>query len=273
MAERCVWVVGASKGIGRALATQLARRGNFVIASARNEGALIALATELESRVKIVKFDVGDTDELPRVREQLTEVTDYIDTVIFCAGICEYEDKLQFDPHMYERVFNTNFTGLVRTLNVAIPFLRASDKCPHIVAVSSLSTSVAFPRAEAYGASKAALDYFIRSLRVDLSSVDVDISLVRPGFVATELVKENDFSMPFLMSPDQAAMRIIKGMQARRKTIDFPLRLSIPLRLAGFFFAAWCRWVAPRLTRIKEFRKDSSQRVLPDRLNKHSLTK
>jgi hypothetical protein len=77
--------------------------------------------------------------------------------------------------------------------------------------------------------------------------------LVRPGFIATKLVAQNDFSMPFMMTPEVAAERIVKQLAKRKFLIDFPLRLSLPLRMWGFLFGAWCKWVAPKLTRIHQW--------------------
>lgn len=250
---RCIWITGASSGLGRALAQQLAEAGNYVIASARSQSALATLALQHPGKIKAFPLDVSKQIDLEKVAIQLREITDYLDMVICAAGICEYEDNLHFDPSMYERVMDVNFLGVVRVLNLALPLLKSAQQRPHFVAVSSLSTCVGFPRAEAYGASKAALNYFMQSLRADTTKLPLDLTLIRPGFIATDLVQNNDFAMPLLMTPDQASVRVVKGINSGKFLVDFPYRLSWPLRLAGFFFNFWCKWLAPKLTRLHKF--------------------
>jgi short-subunit dehydrogenase len=250
---RCIWLTGASSGLGKALAEQLAGAGNFVIVSARSQAELAKLALQYPGKIKILPLDISRKLDLKETATQLREITDYLDMVICAAGICEYEDNLSFNPEMYERTFDVNFLGVVRTLNIALPLLKKAQTRPHFAVISSLSTCVGFPRAEAYGSSKAALNYFMQSLRADFSKIALDLSLVRPGFIATNLVTQNDFAMPFMMTPEAASQYILKELNKRRFLIDFPRRLSWPLQSWGFFFSAWCKWIAPRLTRIHQW--------------------
>ena len=251
LVDSCVLVTGATSGIGRELVVQLVKAGNFVVACGRNKDALNRLAAEVGSCVKPLLFDVGDTDALAATAKQLADITDYLDCVIAVAGICEYEDDVVSDVGLYERVFNTNFLGVVRTLHLTKPLLDKSRAQPQFVAVGSLSSVIPFPRAEAYGASKSALEYFVKSARIDLSHQRLRVSLARPGFVSTKLIKDNDFPMPFLLTPEQAATRIISGVKKRKLIIDFPRRLSWPLRALSVFSGLWVRVLGPRLTRAK----------------------
>ncbi|GGY75426.1 short-chain dehydrogenase [Cellvibrio zantedeschiae] len=250
---RCIWITGASSGLGKALSLQLAEAGNFVIASARSQSALANLAALYPGKIKALPLDVGRNLNLQQAANQVREITDYLDMVICAAGICEYEDDLNFNPDIYERTIDINFLGAVRIFNIALPLLKNAQIRPQFAVVSSLSTCVGFPRAEAYGASKAALNYFMQSLRADFSKIALDLSLIRPGFISTKLVKHNDFPMPFMMSPETAAKRIIKKLGERRFAIDFPHRLSWPLQLWGHFSGVWCKWVAPKLTRLHQW--------------------
>lgn len=250
---RCIWITGASSGLGKVLAEQLADAGNFVIVSARSQPALAKLAVQYPGKIKPLPLDISRNIDLKETAIQLREITDYLDMVICAAGICEYEDNLSFNPDMYEHTLDVNFLGAVRTLNIALPLLKKAQTRPHFAVISSLSTCVGFPRAEAYGASKAALNYFMQSLRADLSRIALDLSLIRPGFIATNLIEQNDFAMPFIMTPETAAERIIKELGKRKFLIDFPLRLSWPLRTWGLLFSVWCKWVAPKLTRIHQW--------------------
>lgn len=247
---KCIWITGATSGIGKALAGRLCEAGNFVIASGRNKDALNALILAAKGRMCALPFDVtADPQSIHAYRAHLHELTDYLDMVICCAGVCEYEDDLLFDPRMYRRVFDVNVIGTINTLHLAIPLLKRSSGQARIALLGSLSSVVAFPRAEAYGASKAAVQYLAESLSVDLKNTHLAVSLVRPGFVQTRMTETNDFPMPFMVSANTAADTIIRGLERGRAVIDFPRRLSWPLRSLHIVKWLWLRLIAPRLSR------------------------
>lgn len=252
--DKTIWVTGASSGIGRALALRLAEQNNFVIASSRGRDALAELQQTSPKRIRILDCDVGADEQMEQTAARLAEMTDHLDMVIACAGTCEYDDNLQLDSASYRRVFDANYFGVVNTLRCALPLL-ADSRAPVFAAVGSLSSVVGFPRAEAYGASKAALAYFLDAVRADACRTNLRVVHIRPGFIDTPLTERNDFDMPFLMTPEQAAERIERGLAASKHTIDFPRRLSWPLRFLGFFRSLWFRFCAPRMTRIRSLRK------------------
>lgn len=247
---RCIWVTGASSGIGKALASKLCEMGNFVIVSARSREPLNKLVVSASGRMSAFPIDLaGGRESVAEYAAKLNDITDYIDIVICCAGVCEYEDDLTFDPDMYRRVMDVNFVGVVKTLHLALPLLKRSSGVPQVIAIGSLSSVVPFPRAEAYGASKAALQYFMEALSADMSATPLKVSLVRPGFVKTEMTAANDFDMPFMLEADDAVKVIIKGIKMRKRIIDFPRRLSWPLRCLGAI-GVWRRWIAPKMSRV-----------------------
>ena len=244
--RKVIWVTGASSGLGRSMALQLAASGNGVIASARNEAELNKLAADNANIVPLV-CDITDENAMDAVRAQLTEISPRLDQVILNAGNCEYLDFPEPDWSAVRRVMEVNFFGTVNCVKIALPLLRnsSSDRA-HVVAVASQVTAAPFPRAEAYGASKAAMRYFFDSLRIDLASEDIDVTVVNPGFVDTPLTRKNDFPMPFLMPVDEAATRIIKNIAARPRTYSFPLRLSALLLLSKLMPGLWQKMVAPK---------------------------
>ncbi len=246
---KTIWVVGASSGIGSALAEQLVDAGNFVIVSARSQDKLEQLVSYQPKKMAYIPMDVTTTDNNAIVIDQLQNITDTIDIVIMAAGTVAYEDNLEFDVEMYRQVFDVNVIGMVNTLAIAKPFLERTQQRAYIVGVTSLSMMIGFPRAEAYGASKAAADYFLHSLFVDLPKRKYDVSVVRPGFVKTPMTSENDFPMPFLMSADDAAKRIINGMKKRKRLIVFPKRLQIILQLLAYFPCLWYNYLGPKASR------------------------
>lgn len=255
--DKNIWITGASSGVGRALVELLVSRNNFVIVSSRARDKLLELQKISPSRIRVLDCDVGNDEDMARAKVALAELTDQLDFVVACAGTCEYDDDLRLDSASYRRVFDANFFGVVNTLRLALPHLmRAASPAqqPVFAAVGSLSSLVGYPRAEAYGASKAALGYFLDAVRADTSRVPLRIVHIRPGFVDTPLTATNDFSMPLLMSPEDAAERILAGLEAGHSQIDFPRRLSWPLRFLGCFRSLWFRFFAPKITRIYKLR-------------------
>ncbi len=174
--------------------------------------------------------------------------------VIICAGHCEYVDNAEFSVEMFRRVYDVNVFGAVNTVAAALPMLRAvraktSADRPQLVAVASLSAVVGLPRAEAYGSSKAAMNYLFDSMRLDLHEAKIDVTVVNPGFVETPMTSKNDFPMPFLMQPEQAADCMMSGIAARKRRVNFPLRLWLSLKLASMIPALWYSVVGPKLAR------------------------
>ncbi|GAA5524479.1 fatty acyl-CoA reductase [Microbulbifer aestuariivivens] len=252
--DKTIWITGASSGIGKALALRLAKNNNFVIVSSRGRDSLLELQKTAPKNIRVLDCDVGDDKAMEEAGDRLASLTDHLDMVFACAGTCEYDDGLKLKLESYRRVFDANFFGVVNTLRQALPLLSHS-KQPVFAAVGSLSSVVGFPRAEAYGASKAALGYFLDSVRADTSRVRLHVAHIRPGFIDTPLTKSNDFDMPFMMTPDAAAESIEKGVLRGRHIIDFPRRLSWPLRFLGFFSSLWFGICTPRMTRIRSLRK------------------
>jgi short-subunit dehydrogenase len=247
--DKTIWIVGASSGIGESLAIRLMEAGNFVIVSARNEDKLNALVQRNPQRLTAFPMDISQESNKDVISENLGAITDSIDIVIIAAGVAEYEDGLSLDTAMYRRVFEVNFFGMVNVIAIAKPFLEASPHKGYIVGLSSLSMMIGFSRAEAYGASKAAADYFLHSLMIDLPQRKFDVSVVRPGFVKTPMTSINDFPMPFLMTAEQAADRILRGMEKRKRLIVFPKRLSMILRLLSWLPCFWYQYLGPKTSR------------------------
>lgn len=226
-----IWLTGASSGIGAALVPVLAAQCRHLVISARDISSLMPIA-EHYPNVSAMPADVTDRQSLAMVAHHINEVFGYVDTLIANAGTCEYLDVGQFDAALVSRVMRTNFDGLVNTIDAALPLIRASQR-GYLVAVSSSVTWLPLPRAEAYGASKAAVDYFMKSLRLDLAAEGIDVSLVAPGFVKTPLTDRNPFAMPMRISAEQAALAIVAGIQQRQHRIHFPKRFTRILQLLG----------------------------------------
>lgn len=244
-----VWITGASSGIGRILAVKLAKLGCTVIISARRLDALEEVATNAPQQIIPLELDVSDPSQRDQFRERLANRVESIDIALFVAGVVEYEDKLDFDIERYHEVMDVNFLGLVNSVAIAMPLLKKSKHKPYIVGVTSLTVLAGFPRAEIYGASKAAADYFLKALRMDLDNKQFDLSIIRPGFVKTPMTSTNDFPMPFIMSAEEAADRIISAMEKRKLFVNFPKRFSFLLKSLSSLSSLWYKILGPKMNR------------------------
>lgn len=194
---------------------------------------LVEIADSLEGRVTAVPADITRPSATGKLREELDELESGLDTMILCAGDCEYVDSRHFDSGVVARMLEVNVVGMARCIEAGLPALRRSGHRPQIVGVSSASAITGLPRAEAYGASKAAVVSMLESLSLDLHGEGIRVTVVLPGFVDTPLTRRNDFPMPFLMDAGKAAERIVAGVENGRRRIVFPRTLAWPLRLLG----------------------------------------
>lgn len=230
-----IWLTGATSGIGRALALRLLADGHRVALSARSESALAELA-EGHANALLLPLDVSDRAAVARAGERLAEAFGGLDLALLNAGTCEYLEARSFDVDLVERVFAPNFHGAIYCIDAALPLLRRARTeggRPLLAATSSAAAYLPLPRAEAYGASKAALSHFLESLRLDLHGEGIDVSLIHPGFVKTPLTDRNDFAMPLRIEADQAAEAILQGLARRRLDIHFPRRFTLLVKLMG----------------------------------------
>ncbi|WP_043307152.1 SDR family oxidoreductase [Pseudomonas sp. ML96] len=230
--SRRIWLTGASSGIGAALAEVLLRQGHRLAVSARNAAALQALATRFPEQVLLAPGDLTDAAQVRAIGARIAEQWGALDQAILNAGTCEYVEVEHFQAAMVERVMRSNLLSAAYCVEVALPLLRAGRQ-PHLVAVCSAVTLWPLPRAEAYGASKAAMRYLFESLRVDLASAGIAVTLVSPGFVDTPLTQKNDFPMPLRWPVDKAARHIAARLPARPHEIAFPMPFIAALRLLG----------------------------------------
>ncbi|MFT2111183.1 SDR family NAD(P)-dependent oxidoreductase [Marinomonas sp. 2405UD68-3] len=233
-----IWITGGSSGIGYALVEKLAK-DNKVIVSARNASTLKELEDQFPN-VYAVVFDVSDKTQIDRVTDELAQITNHLDRVILNAGHCEYLDIKEPDWCLMERMIKVNFLGMVHSLQACLPLLQKA-KAPHLIGVSSLAIVAPFTQAEGYGASKAAVQYWLDSIRIDLVKLNIDVTSILPGFVNTPLTQKNTFSMPFLMSSERAAERILHAIAKRKITYAFPKRLVAMLWMARKFPKSWLK--------------------------------
>lgn len=227
-----IWLTGASSGIGAALAEMLLHQGHHLAVSARNAGALQGLAERFPQQVLLAPGDLGDAELVMAIGERIREHWGVLDRVILNAGTCEYLDSRHFEAAMIERVMRANLFSASYCIEAALPLLRRSAQ-PHLVGVGSSVTYLPLPRAEAYGASKAAMRYLLETLRIDLAAEGIAVTLVSPGFVDTPLTQKNDFPMPMRWPVEKAARYIAERLDQQPYEIAFPAPFIATLKLLG----------------------------------------
>jgi short-subunit dehydrogenase len=257
---RTVWITGASSGIGRALALQLAQAGHRVVISARNADALQEMALLYPHHLIPLPVDAADDTAMTEAGNKLAGLAYTLDLAILNAGTCEYLDDGAIDMALVSRVMLVNFNGTLQAANLALPRLKLAAK-PALYVVSSQVTSLPLTRSGAYGASKAALEYFFRCLRIDWLATGVFIGIIRPGFVKTPLTDRNNFPMPWLWTAEKAADKILTAIDHRKAELTFPFALHTALSLLGCLPHGWWASLAQG-TRKKGTQKNSGENRL-----------
>ncbi|MEM6578006.1 MAG: SDR family NAD(P)-dependent oxidoreductase [Pseudomonadota bacterium] len=225
------WLVGASEGLGAALARKLSATGAEVILSARNEERLNALASELPGKSRVVAMDIGDDASVAAAAEQAGEV----DGLVFLAGVYWPMPATEWRAEEATAMADINFTGAVRVLGHVVPSMVDRDS-GHIVITGSLSGFRGLPGAIGYAASKAGVMALAESLRADLWRTGVRVQLANPGFIKTRLTDKNEFNMPFIMTPEAAAQEMFELMNDEGAfERHFPRVFSWVFRVSRFF--------------------------------------
>ena len=227
-AGKTYWIVGASEGLGRALALALNKDGARLILSARNGERLAALAQTLHNATPL-EMDVTD----PVAVAKAVETAGAVDGVIYCAGQYTPLKAQNWDAAAVEAMCEVNFLGAVRLLGHLVPRF-AKENRGHIVLIGSLAGFRGLPGAIGYGASKAALMHLGENIQADLRGTDVKIQVVNPGFIETRLTDKNDFTMPFIQTPEQAADHVLAAMKSGRFSYSFPSPFSWLFRFGRF---------------------------------------
>ncbi|MFB6347087.1 MAG: SDR family NAD(P)-dependent oxidoreductase [bacterium] len=228
---KTVWITGASSGIGREVAKQLADEGCKLAVSARSEDKLKELADECKgTEVEVLPMDVTNKERHEEVVESIKDTFGGLDIAFFNAGVYSRPDR-PIDSSAIEKDYDVNLFGIVYGVEAALPLLQESPD-GLLVGMSSASAYGPLPRASSYGSSKAAVKYLFDALRFewDVKEIDVDLSVVCPGFVKTPMTEENEFPMPFLVEVDRAAEVIVQGIRKSKQEISFPWQLVLTLK-------------------------------------------
>jgi short-subunit dehydrogenase len=237
-----VWLLGASTGIGLALAKDLHARGARVAVSARKAEALQAFAAAHPGSLAL-PLDATQEPSVTQAAQHMLQAWGGMDLVMYCAGHYKAQSATAFDLQEMLRHEQINYVGALHMLAATLPTL-LKQKSGHISLIASVAGYRGLPKSLAYGPTKAALINLAEALYIDLHDQGLGVSLVCPGFVETPLTAQNEFHMPALITPEQAAKAIVQGWARGAFEMHFPKRFTSwvkalrQLPYAAYFYTA-----------------------------------
>jgi short-subunit dehydrogenase len=229
IAGKVIWITGASSGIGRSLAIELAGRGARIALSSRNYETLEEVSRGINAgggSALSIACDVQDTESLRSALAEINRKLGVLDILIANAGThIETWPEVKFEAAEYLKLMDINFGGVIRSIEVVLSEMLSRGKGT-IAGVTSLAGYRGLPQAAAYGASKAAINHFLESIRFHLRPKGIKVVSIAPGFVKTPLTDKNTFEMPFRISAERCAKIIAQGLEREKDFITFPLQFS-----------------------------------------------
>ena len=239
--DKVVLITGASSGIGRGLAIELAKRGAAVGLLARRADQLSEIAKQIEAgggRALTLPADVTDANAVRGAVDELRAKLGPIDVLIANAGIGGSKAAADLTAEDVAKVINVNVIGAANSATAVLPEMVKRGE-GRLVAISSLAAYRGLPKSAAYCASKAAVSAFFESLRVDLRGSGVGVTIIHPGFIKTPLTAGREAQMPWLMELDDAVQKIVKAIEARKKSYAFPWQLASLVRACMVLPNSW----------------------------------
>jgi short-subunit dehydrogenase len=229
LATKYTWIIGASTGIGEALALELAARGEIICLSARSASALDGLKGRLSGEGHICRaFDVLDADAVLSAAHALYGLWGRIDRIIVMAAVYQPMKLGELDLYETQRIIQINLMGMFNAVEAALEIMKEQGQ-GQIALCASVAGYRGLPNAQPYAATKAGVISLAESLRAEWGRT-LDIKVINPGFVATRLTEKNDFPMPFVVTPQKAAKVIARGLNSKGFEIHFPKRFSYMLK-------------------------------------------
>ena len=228
--KKIIWITGASSGIGRALAVKFASEGWTVAASARRESLLKELNKE-NSNIHSYPLDVANVEECKSVFKKILDDHKNIKICVFGTGINDPKSDKLFNLENIRKIMEVNFFGVMNSLNVVYKFY-SEKRSGQISIISSVAGYRGLPSAGAYCASKSALTSFVESLYFDMVKKNVNIKLISPGFVKTQMTEKNNSPTPMIKSPEFAANEIFFGLTKEKAfEIHFPKMFTFLMKV------------------------------------------
>ncbi len=245
---RTILITGATGAIGSALALQYATAGCCLLLVGRNPEKLEQLAAscrERGARVVTLACDLRDHRGCLQQLQQLSE-QNCPDLVIANAGVSNTADKDGESWQAIEEVVSVNLLATMATVQAVVPAMRCKGG-GQIALISSLAAWYGLPVTPAYSASKAAVKNYGEALHAGLAGDGIAVSVVLPGFVSSAMSRTVPGPKPFLMSAEQAAQVIRKGLAKGSSRISFPFPLALGCWMLALLPSALSGWLVKRL--------------------------
>lgn len=227
------WLVGASDGLGAALAEVMSRSGAELVLSARSSEKLAEMVARLPGAARSVPMDIADDASVAAAAQEVGAV----DGIVLLAGVYWPFSARDWNAEAATAMADVNFTGFIRVLGQVVPDMVARDD-GHIVITSSLTAFRGLPGSIGYTASKAGTLSLAESMYCDLRKTGVEVQVCNPGFIRTRMTDKNDFNMPAIMEPEAAAREMFEHMNSGSFKKSFPYGFSLVFRL-GQFLPDW----------------------------------
>lgn len=222
-----VWIIGASSGIGAALAVALSQQGANVILSARRKSQLEQVRAQLTgANHQVLAFDISDHAQTVDAFKTIKR----LDRVIFMAAVYDPSVKGRADIQFIQKSIQVNLGGVYNMLDVATPFFESQGH-GQVTLCGSVAGYFGLPNSQPYASTKAAISNLAESLYVEYQSKSIDVKLINPGFVSTPMTQKNDFKMPMIIEADEAAKQIVSGITSSQFEIHFPKRFTWLLKI------------------------------------------
>jgi short-subunit dehydrogenase len=247
IAGKHIWIIGCSSGIGKALAKELSEQGAILALSARNQKALVALNDELGGAHQVLPFDVSNYKDLDRIANELSIKWPRIDSVIHLAASYDPDNKHQVVPEQVKQSIEVNLTSAFMLTHSMVPLLKKQDNGGQLVFCGSVAGYRGLPTGQPYCATKAAIINMAESFRVDYAPDNIDVKVICPGFVRTPLTDKNDFKMPMMIEPEEAAKHIRKGLTRKAFEIHFPKKFTYLVKFLRIMPNAMFFWLIKKV--------------------------
>lgn len=225
-----IWIIGVSSGIGRDLAHELSRRGAILALSARREAELQTLNGELGGAHEIFPLDIGDAASVLDTAKTIAARFKRIDSIINLAALYTPTSMITMDILEAQKIVQINVMGTLNIVHAVLPILRAQGG-GQIALCGSVAGYRGLPNAQPYGATKAAVINLAESLRAEESKNNIDVKVINPGFVRTPLTDKNNFKMPMMIEPEEAAKSLADGLLKKGFEIHFPRKFTLIMKI------------------------------------------
>ncbi len=243
-----IWIIGASSGMGRALAIRLAETGANLILSARDQKALDELKSSLPGKHQVLELDISDPRAVQEAAREVFSAGLGLQRLLLFSALYEPMRFGHMNLAHLSSIIDVNLKGVFHVLEAAVPHFRKQNT-GQIALCASVSGYLGLPGGQPYSATKAAVINLAESLRAELPST-IDVKLINPGFVKTRLTDKNDFPMPCIVSAETAAAKIEQGLSSKQFEIHFPKRFTLLLKLMAFLPYRVYFFIASRLKRV-----------------------